>query len=168
MKFTPRPLCLEFKKYRTLGLESYKSELSFPLDSTPIYSGRAACDETSQVGHVADAEHLFKNTPTCLAFTMNVGLDPLEFKKYKTHGLESYKSELSFPLDSAPVYSGRAACDEASQAGHVADVEHLSLSIKSLFEQSTVLYCLSCFSFKNTPSCLAFTMNVGLDPLVSS
>ncbi|KAL2334419.1 hypothetical protein Fmac_015632 [Flemingia macrophylla] len=36
---------IEFKKYRTLGLEFYKSELSFPLDSAPIYSGRVACDE---------------------------------------------------------------------------------------------------------------------------
>ncbi|KAL2326583.1 hypothetical protein Fmac_025641 [Flemingia macrophylla] len=38
---------------------SVVQELPFLEVSSHIYSGRAACDEAGQVGHVADAEHLF-------------------------------------------------------------------------------------------------------------
>ncbi|KAL2331028.1 hypothetical protein Fmac_018609 [Flemingia macrophylla] len=100
----------EVKKYRTLGLEFYKSELSFPLDLAPIYS-------TATFLHANPLETACYNLHTVVTASKQLQLlHGEEFNKYKTLGLEFYKSELSFPLDSAPIYSGRAACDETGAA----------------------------------------------------
>ncbi|KAL2331189.1 hypothetical protein Fmac_018770 [Flemingia macrophylla] len=87
-----------------------------------IYSGRAACDEAGAATflHANPLETACYNLYTTVTASKQLQLlHGEEFKKYRTLGLEFYKSELSFPLDSTHIYSGRAACDEAGETGHV-------------------------------------------------
>ncbi|KAL2346941.1 hypothetical protein Fmac_000941 [Flemingia macrophylla] len=44
-------------------------KLCFSIDSTPICSGRAACDATGHFGHVTDVEHFVKKLNSLLRFS---------------------------------------------------------------------------------------------------
>ncbi|KAL2327748.1 hypothetical protein Fmac_021175 [Flemingia macrophylla] len=118
MKFTPRPLSrasqgassqlqlllvqnvFELQELQNSG----SSKIQNPwIVSSHIYCVRAVYDEAGQVGHVSDAEHLFKNALLCLASTMNARLDSLEFSGTIALHLQfpdTVGSIISFKVDS--------------------------------------------------------------------